>query len=94
MVIAQTLNRFIGTDLRHGRGVTPSVVARYLLAMPTAVNVMQNLEDYCDFKTECSEQHADLATGRIKRDSKYLEAIYSWIKGHDPFGNYTSLISF
>lgn len=48
MVIEQTLNRFFGTDLRHGRGVTPSVVARYLLAMPSAFNLMECLENYCD----------------------------------------------
>ena len=30
MVIEQTLNQFFGIDLKHGRGVTPSVVSRYL----------------------------------------------------------------
>lgn len=33
LTIEQTLNRFFGTDLRHGRGVTASVVARYFLGL-------------------------------------------------------------
>lgn len=40
MTIEQTLNRFFGTDLVHGRGVSHNVVARYLNSMPTAYEVM------------------------------------------------------
>lgn len=47
MVIEQTLNRFFGTDLVHGRGVTESVVARYLGAMPSCFMIMEGLEEYC-----------------------------------------------
>lgn len=55
MTIEQTLNRFFGTDLTHGRGVTPSVVARYLACMPTSFAVMDSLETYCDLHSSTSE---------------------------------------
>lgn len=49
MTLKQTLNRFFGIDLTHGRGVTPSVVARYLTCMPPSFTAMDTLET--------SEQH-------------------------------------
>ena len=93
MVIEQTLNRFFGIDLKHGRGVTPSVVSRYLLGMPTAFNIMENMEDYCGLRSSTSEQHEDLSQGRMKRDNEDLVKLVYWIENHEPFKHRTSLIS-
>lgn len=93
MVIEQTLNHFFGTDLRHGRGVTPSVVARYLIGMPSAFSVMECLENYCGIKSATSEQHIDLSKSRIKRDDEDIEKFIFWLSEHDPFQPGVSLIS-
>lgn len=92
MAIEQTLNRFFGTDLRHGRGVTASVVARYLLAMPSAFNVMECLENYCGIRSASSEQHVDLSKSRIQRDEKDIKKFIFWLHEHDPFKVSHSLI--
>lgn len=55
MMIETTLNRFFGTDLRHGRGVTPSVVTKYLSAVVSAVAVMEGLEEYSGIRSTSSE---------------------------------------
>lgn len=68
MIIETTLNRFFGTDLRHSRGVTPRVVARYLIAMPSAFLIMEGLKDYCEVRTESSKQHVDLNRSRRVKD--------------------------
>lgn len=85
MMIETTLNRFFGTDLRHGQGVTPSVVTRYLAAMPSAVAVMEGLEEYLDVRSASSEQHADLAKSRKKRDLDDVNDLMNWLDEHDPF---------
>nr|CAH7764460.1 unnamed protein product [Callosobruchus chinensis] len=85
MTIEQTLNRFFGTDLKHGRGVTPSVVARYLLGMPSAFQVMECLEEYTGLSTVNSEQHVDGAECRIKKDTRDLKKFTFWLRNHDPF---------
>lgn len=93
MVIEQTLNRFFGTDLKHGRGVTPSVVTRYLLAMPAAFQIMEKLENYCNIETSNSEQHVDLAESRISRDKEDIQNLLFWLNSHDPFYPRSSVVS-
>ncbi|KAL7286444.1 hypothetical protein TKK_0019392 [Trichogramma kaykai] len=93
MVIEQTLNRFFGTDLRHGRGVTDGVVARYLFAMPAALDVMSCIEEYCQFESHLSEQHVDLSNSRIQRDRKDIEQLIFWLNNRKPFSENSSLIS-
>ncbi|CAG5075387.1 Protein of unknown function [Cotesia congregata] len=93
MTIEQTLNRFFGTDLKHGRGVTPSVVARYLTCMPVSFAVMDGLESYCDLSFSTSEQHIDLTNSRLKKDNNDLMLMYNWILAHKPFEHRESLTS-
>ncbi|XP_031788953.1 uncharacterized protein LOC116417917 isoform X1 [Nasonia vitripennis] len=93
MIIEQTLNRFFGTDLKHGRGVTPSVVARYLFAMPSAFNVMECLENYCAMKSNNSEQHVDLSKSRMKRDNNDIYEFVTWLQNHNPFNHLHVLVS-
>ncbi|XP_044003051.1 uncharacterized protein LOC122848794 [Aphidius gifuensis] len=93
MSIEQTLNRFFGTDLVHGRGVTDSVISRYLGAMPTCYMIMENLEDFCNVKTQNSEQHIQLLKARIKLDNDHLEIFKSWFTKHDSLIQRTSIVS-
>ncbi|KAJ8672055.1 hypothetical protein QAD02_003314 [Eretmocerus hayati] len=93
MIIEQTLNRFFGIDLKHGRGVTPSVVARYLMGMPAAFSSMESFENYVGVQSANSEQHVELRQGRMKRDQADLEKFKFWLDQHKPFEPRTSLIS-
>ncbi|KAF7998623.1 hypothetical protein HCN44_011031 [Aphidius gifuensis] len=93
MTIEQTLNRFFGTDLVHGRGVTESVVSRYLGAMPTMFMVMDCLEDFCKVKTHNSEQQIDLSRARLKLDEADTDKFYFWLNEHDPFMPRSSVVS-
>ncbi|KAL7289552.1 hypothetical protein TKK_0016524 [Trichogramma kaykai] len=93
MVIEQTLNRFFGTDLKHGRGVTEGVVARYLLAMPAAFNIMNSLEEYCGLESYSSEQHVDLTNQRMNKDEKHIDMLLYWLDKHDPFTSHGSISS-
>ncbi|XP_044758597.1 uncharacterized protein LOC123316535 [Coccinella septempunctata] len=93
MCIEQTLNRFFGTDLKHGRGVTPSVVSRYLLGMPSAFDVMECLEEYADLRTANSEQHVDLSQSRMRRDKEDIGKFVFWLDHHNPFEKRDSLMS-
>lgn len=93
MTIEQTLNRFFGTDLKHGRGVSPSVVARYLTCMPISFAIMDGLETYCDFRSETSEQHVDLSDSRLNKDNADLKRMNDWLLTHKPFEYRESLTS-
>ncbi|CAH2101246.1 unnamed protein product [Euphydryas editha] len=93
MSIETTLNRFFGTDLTHGRGVDPSVVTRYLIAMPSALKIMECLENYCDVVSSNSEQHVDLFKNRMTKDDKGIRSFLFWLQERKPFENRTSLLS-
>lgn len=93
MTIEQTLNRFFGTDLVHGRGVTESVVARYLGAMPSCFMIMEGLEEFCGITTSNSDQQVDLNNSRMKIDDKHLEKFVTWLMEHNPFTWRNSIVS-
>ncbi|KAJ8677393.1 hypothetical protein QAD02_013180 [Eretmocerus hayati] len=93
MIIEQTLNRFFGMDLKHGRGVSPGVVARFLLGMPSTFAVMESLEEYVGVASASSAQHVDLKVGRMKRDHTDLAKFKFWLEQHKPFESRESLIS-
>jgi hypothetical protein len=61
MTIEQTHMRSIkcAGGLTEGRGMTDSTVARWIMAMPSAMDVSEQLEKFCDFSFDTSEQHAD-----------------------------------
>lgn len=93
MTIEQTLNRYFGTDLKHGRGITAGVIARYLLAMPSTFNIMECVEEFLNIQTISSEQHKDLSASRQKRDDEDLNKFLSWIDSHQPFQLRDNLMS-
>lgn len=85
MIIETTLNRFFGTDLRHGRSVTPSVVTRYLAAMPSTFTIMESLENYCIVRSESSKQHVDLNRSRSVKDLVDIKKFVYWLNKNKPF---------
>ncbi|XP_043496422.1 uncharacterized protein LOC122520398 [Polistes fuscatus] len=80
-------------DLKHGRGVTPSVIARFLSVMSSSFSIIECLEDYCSFVSSTSEQHVDLVNHRMKRDDDYIKKFMFWFEEHRPFELRTVLYS-
>lgn len=93
MTIEQMLNRFFETDMKHGRGVTPGVFARYLFTMPSTFSIMECIEDFFHVKTSSSEQHTDIGPSRQKRDELDVAKLLFWINKHQPFQPRTALVS-
>ena len=62
MTIEQVVMRAIKTNggLTRGRGIAPSVLAKWVHAMPATSKVIRAVESFTGIKTVTSEQHTDL----------------------------------
>lgn len=88
MTIEQMLMRTIHTGaqgLSHGRGMTSSVMTRFLEGMPYAIEIMNQLEEYVSIKWESSDQHVDVTPARQKRDENDRQTFKTWFQTHNPF---------
>ena len=87
MTIEQTLMKAMHSSggLTRGRGVTDSVLTKWILYMPTLLDGNLCIFDFCQmsFNTN-SEQHVDASNARKSRDSD-SEKFYNWLIAHDPF---------
>jgi hypothetical protein len=75
--------------LTQGRGITDSTVARWIMATPSAMNISEQLERFCDVSFVTSEQHADkhvdARVSRITTDNSDVQKFQDWFSFHDPF---------
>ena len=57
MTIEQTLMRSMKSSggLTHGRGMTDSVLAKWILGMPTTLDITEKIEEYCDVAYSTAE---------------------------------------
>ncbi|KAI4474588.1 hypothetical protein M0804_014769 [Polistes exclamans] len=85
MTIEPTLNRFFGTDLKHGRGATPNTSARMLSIMPSSFLIIECLEDYCGIASSKNEQFVDFLDYRVKQDDDDIKKLIFWFEKHGPF---------
>ncbi|CAH1155651.1 unnamed protein product [Phaedon cochleariae] len=87
MTIEQTLMRSMKSTggLTHGRGITDSVLAKWILAMPVLAEVSEAIENFCSVSFATSEQHVDARVSRISRDTQDLEKFVDWFSSHNPF---------
>ena len=83
ITIEQILNRNFGTDLRNVQGVTPSLVTRYLLAVPAAVTIIEWVEKHCGFKLQSSD--VGLLASRKQRNCADLETMLISFSFHNTF---------
>ncbi|GBP85751.1 hypothetical protein EVAR_97247_1 [Eumeta japonica] len=96
MTIEQMLMRTIHTGaqgLSNGRGMSSSVMTRFLEGMPYAIEIMNQLEDYVSIKWESSDQHVDVTPARQKRDESDRKTFKAWLQTHNPFVQSDKLIS-
>jgi len=87
MVIEQDLMRAIKVSggLTHGRGMTDSNLAKFVLSQPACCVVFTAMEKLCRLNVGTSEQHVELRDSRKARDEQDLQKILSWFESHPPF---------
>lgn len=70
MTIEQTLmrNKKSVGGITHGRGVTASVLQKWIYGLPVAYHVCESMERFCGIETKSSYQHTELRDARIAKD--------------------------
>ncbi|XP_028418322.1 uncharacterized protein LOC114543611 [Dendronephthya gigantea] len=95
MTIEQVLMRAMKTSggLTRGRGMTESVVSRWVLGMPGCSEITQHFEAFCDVTFTTSEQHVELRMSRQLRDQKDVDTLLQWLMVHSPMMSTKELMS-
>lgn len=95
MTIEQSLMRTMKCigGLTHGRGVQDSVLSKWTLGMVFLHNVCDEVEKFCDVAFSSSEQHVEMRSSRINRDSDDAKNLMDWLCQHSPFPEVKELMS-
>ncbi|KYN19380.1 Cytochrome P450 4C1 [Trachymyrmex cornetzi] len=92
MMIEQTLMRSKTTGgLIRGRGVTDSVLGKWILGMPPAHNVTEQLERFCKLSLDNCEQHVEMRD--MARDDTDLQRLLQWLESHKSFPTTKEIMS-
>ena len=75
MTIEQVLMRAMKCSggLTHGRGLTEAIIAKWILSMIAIMEVVNQMENFCDVSFSTSEQHVDNRTSRIAVSYTHLD---------------------
>lgn len=79
--------------ITHGRGITDSVLGKWILAMPTISEVTNKVSEFCHVEFGTSEQHTDGRPSRIERDDEDVAKFLKWFSVHPPFPQSTDIMS-
>ncbi len=95
MVIEQTLMRSMKSSggLTRGRGITDSVLTRWICGSPGSTAICTSLEEFAGVVFVGGEQHVDFRLSRQQRDSRDRAKIREWFNDHAPFPKLNSLMS-
>lgn len=95
MVIEQTLMRSMKSSggLTRGRGITDSVLAKWVCGSPGGTAICTSLEEFAEVVFATGEQHVDFRVSRQTRDSRDRAKIHEWFNDHPPFPKLDSLMS-
>lgn len=97
MTIEQVLMRAMktsgGLTMTRGRGMTESVVSRWVLGMPGCSDITQHFEAFCGVTFTTSEQHVELRMSRQVRDNKDVDTLLQWLNVHSPMTSNKELMS-
>lgn len=87
MTIETTLMRGFKSrgGLTRGRGITDSVISKWILGTPATHDICISLEEFSGVLFATSEQHKDCGTYRKTRDAADIQKISQWFENHDPF---------
>lgn len=95
MTIEQALMRpikDIGGPTR-GRGMTDSVLSKWVLATPALIDLTESVTDFCNVFLATTEQHVDTRPTRISRDNLDIKKIMHWFENHNPLPETEGIIS-
>lgn len=95
MTIEQVLMRSMKTQggLTHGRGLSESVLTKFVLTMIILVEVCNAMENFCNVSFATTEQHIDSREYRIKRDVADLQILQKFFNRYDPFPETDNIMS-
>lgn len=72
-------------DLTRGRGVTPSVLAKWVHAMSATSRIIRAVESFCGVTSAASGQHTDLCETRQKPNHDDSNTMKPWLAVRNPF---------
>lgn len=95
LTIEQVLMRSMKSQggLTHGRGISSSVLSRWTGGMVFMLNICESLETFWDISCTTSEQHVDMRTAQIERDTSDVEKLQHYFDIHPPFPLTNKLLS-
>lgn len=95
MTIKQTLIRSMTSagGLTHGKGMTHSMLTKWILGMPTTLRIAENNEEYCDAAYSTGEQHVEARKVCMSRDNQDLQHFVKWLSLHPPFPDFDGIMS-
>lgn len=95
MTIEQTLMRSMKSTggLTRGRGLTDSVLTKWILGMPTMQKVSEAIENFVEIESTTTEQHVDARPTRQARDNADVQKLQQWFENHDPFPVLDNIVS-
>lgn len=79
--------------VKRGRGVTDSVISKWVVGMSATHDVCTSLEEFCDVLFTSSEQHRDFGEARITKDMTDIAKLTTWLENHPPFPEITDIMS-
>ena len=68
-----------------GRGLTDSVIAKWILSMIILIAVTKSIGDFFNVNYSTLKQHIDARSSRISKDNSDLKRLTEFLKIHDPF---------
>ncbi len=95
MTIEQVLMKAMKTSggLVRGRGMTDSVLSRWVLGMPGCYELGHRFEEFCGTDITSSEQHVDHRKSRQLRDGQDAGKLVDWFTLHPPLPDSSELMS-
>ncbi|MBW0528211.1 hypothetical protein O181_067926 [Austropuccinia psidii MF-1] len=76
-----------------GRGVSHSVLSKWLVGMNATHEVCTSLEEFAGVIFTSSEQHKDLGQARRSRDTADIVKLNQWFDSHPPFPETSQIMS-
>lgn len=87
MTVEQTLMQSMKSSggLTRGRGITDSVLSKWILGTTATLNVCTSLEEFAGMFFATADQHVDFQESRIQRNTRDTKKISDWFSNHPPF---------
>ena len=87
MTIEQVLMKSMKSQggLTHGRGITQTVLNKWILSMIAFIEVCNTMEQFCNVSYNTSKQHIDTSVSSILRDTVDLNKLLEIFQTHEPF---------